>query len=188
MDAQHRLKIFRGLMLDADGVLFTGTETRFLLPGGNLAVGKVRSLSDGQGLSFLRALGIEIVFASGEGQPLQSIVEKLNALPSVVSGLWPPIECITNELNAGGKVASLEAWLHKRGFAWNDCAYIGDDRSDLEAMRLAGLAIAPSNAQRLIKKIAHMTLSRNGGDGAVREFAEMVLDARGIDEGTLPAA
>jgi 3-deoxy-D-manno-octulosonate 8-phosphate phosphatase KdsC-like HAD superfamily phosphatase len=55
-------------------------------------------------------------------------------------------------------------------------------------MRLAGLAIAPSNAQRLIKKIAHMTLSRNGGDGAVREFAEMVLDVRGIDEGTLPAA
>src|SRR6516164_5698294 len=113
MDVQQQLKTFRGLMLDADGVWFTGKETRFVLYDGNVAIGKVRSLADGQGLSFLRALGIEVVFASGEGQPLQSVVEKLNALPSVVSGLWPPIECITNELHAGGKVASLEAWMKK---------------------------------------------------------------------------
>lgn len=175
-------------MLDADGVWFTGKETRFVLPGGTVAVGKARSFADGQGLSFLRALGIEVVFASGESQPLQNVIEKLNELPSVVSGLWPPIECFTGELKAGSKVASLEVWMRKRGFEWNDCAYIGDDRSDLEVMRCAGLAIAPHNAQRLIKKIAHVTLSRNGGDGAVREFAEMVLDVRGVDEATLPIA
>ena len=188
MDLQTQLRSFRGLMLDADGVLFAGQETRFVLPGGSVAIGKARSFADGQGLSFLRALGIQVVFASGEDHPLASIVEKLNALPSVVSGAWQPIQCFTRELNTGGKVPSLDAWLRRRGITWDECAYIGDDRTDLEAMYRAGLAIAPGNAQKLIKKIAHVTLSRNGGDGAIREFAEMVLDARGVDEATLPAA
>lgn len=175
-------------MLDADGVWFTGKETRFVLPSGPTVIGKSRSFADGQGLSFLRALGIEVVFASGEGQPLQSIVAKLNALPSVIAGAWRPIECFTDEVHTGGKVAALETWMRERQLTWADCAYIGDDRNDLEAMRHAGLAIAPCNAQRLIKRIAHVTLSRRGGDGAIREFAEMVLDARGVDEATLPAA
>ena len=188
MDLPAILKTFRGLILDGDGVLFNGEETRFVLPDGHVVMGKTRHHVDGQGISFLRALGIRIVFATGEGQPLDSIVEKLNGLPSARSGEWAPIELFTGELQKGGKIASIETWMQKYGLTWDECAYIGDDRNDLEAMRRVGLAAAPADAQRLIRKIAHVVLKRDGGRGAVREFAEMVLDARGVDESTLPVA
>ena len=174
-------------MLDADGVWFTGHEHRAVIDG-KVAVMKTRHFHDGQGLSFLRALGIKVVFATGEGEPLPDIVEKMNALPSAQSGDWAPVECFIGEFTKGGKVASLTAWLSKHGLTWSECAYIGDDRTDLEAMQKAGLKVAPADACRLVEKIADLTLSKNGGEGAIREFAELVLDARGIDEATLPAA
>jgi 3-deoxy-D-manno-octulosonate 8-phosphate phosphatase KdsC-like HAD superfamily phosphatase len=55
-------------------------------------------------------------------------------------------------------------------------------------MQKAGLTATPANGQRFIKKIAHVILTKDGGKGAVREFAEMILDARGIDETAFPAA
>ena len=93
-----------------------------------------------------------------------------------------------SELKKGGKVASLEAWMQKNDLSWGQCAYIGDDRTDLEAMQKAGLKVAPANARRVITKIADIILQTSGGEGAVREFAEMVLDVRGIDEATLLVA
>ncbi|MFI5260388.1 MAG: KdsC family phosphatase [Candidatus Paceibacteria bacterium] len=187
-DKLDRLKSLKGLILDADGVWFSGHEYRMTLPDGQVVLMKKRHFHDGQGLSFLRALGIKVVFATGEGEPLQSIVRKINELPSAQSGEWAPVDLFTGELKKGGKVASLEVWMQKHDLSWEDCAYIGDDRTDLEAMQKAGLKVVPSNARRLIRKIADITLLAAGGEGAVREFAEMVLDARGVDEATLPAA
>lgn len=185
---QEKLQNIKALILDGDGVFFTGSETRGVLPTGETVIYKTRSLQDGQGISFLRALGIRIVFATGEGQPLDSIVAKLNALPSVADGTWPPVELFTKLLARESKVASIEAWLSTHNLSWDECGYIGDDRTDLEAMQRAGLKVAPANAMRVITRIADLTLTRAGGDGAIREFAELVLDARGIDEATLPSA
>jgi len=187
-EIQDKLRSFKGLVLDADGVWFTGHECRIALPSGEVAIQKVRHHQDGQGLSFLRALGIKVVFATGEGQPLDSIVEKLNKLPSVKSGKWSPVELFTEELKEGGKAASIEGWMQAHDLSWDECVYIGDDRTDLEAMMQAGLKVAPADARRVITRIADVVLSSRGGEGCVREFAEMVLDARGIDEATLPAA
>ncbi len=184
----EKLCSFRGLILDGDGVWFTGEEYRAVLPSGETIVMKPRHHHDGQGLSFLRAIGIKVLFATAEGQPLGSIVEKLNGLPSVKSGDWAPLTGLMELKAKGAKVESVEQWLKKEGLAWDDCVYIGDDRSDLECMARAGLSVTPGNGQRLIKKIADVTLSRYGGAGAIREFSEMVLDARGIDEATLPTA
>jgi 3-deoxy-D-manno-octulosonate 8-phosphate phosphatase (KDO 8-P phosphatase) len=185
---KEKLASYKGLMLDADGVFFTGEEHRATLPDGSVSITKTRHFHDGQGISFLRTLGIRIVFATGEGEPLSGIVQKLNELPSVVSGEWAPIELFTGELKKGGKVASLEAWLTKHALTWEDCAYIGDDRTDLEAMEKAGLTVAPANARRFVLDSVDIVTKAKGGEGAIREFAEMTLDARGIDETTLPAA
>lgn len=183
-----KLHEFKGLILDVDGVLFSGQESRATLSDGTVGVLKTRSLIDGQGISFLRALGIKVLFASGEDEPLKSIVEKINELPSVLSGNWEPVECFTNQKKKEGKVPVITSWLEKHDLTWSECVYIGDDRTDLEAMSLAGLKVAPANATRMIKKIADIVLEKEGGNGAIREFAELVLDARNIDESTLPSA
>ncbi|MBV9349404.1 MAG: HAD hydrolase family protein [Patescibacteria group bacterium] len=178
---------FKALVLDGDGVFFTGQETRGVTKSGEAIVMKTRSLIDGQGISFLRAIGIKVTFASGEGEPLNSIVEKLNTLPSVKKGLWEPIERFTDLLDKG-KVGALETWLHAQHVSWDECAYMGDDRTDLEAMQHAGLKVAPANAQKIIKDLADIVTYARGGDGAIREFAELVLEARGVSGNSLPAA
>ena len=184
----EKLRSFRGLILDGDGVWFTGEEYRAVMPDGKAVIMKVRHHHDGQGLTFLRALGVKVLFATAEGEPLSSVVEKLNALPGVKNGVFGPITAITGLQKHGTKVESVERWMSNAGLTWEECAYIGDDRTDLECMQKAGLAVTPGNGQRLIKKIAHVVLTKPGGNGAVREFAELTLDARGVDESTLPAA
>jgi len=181
----EKLSTFKGLILDADGVWFDGNEYRTVVDGKIISI-KSRYYPDGQGLSFLRSLPLRVVFATGENEPLPSLVKKMNEEESCKSGVWAPVEFFANELKKGGKVASLEAWLAKHDLKWEECVYIGDDSTDYDAMQKAGLKVAPATATRLIKRIADLVLTKPGGNGCIREFAEMVLDARGIDEATLP--
>lgn len=189
---QEKLKTFKVLLLDADGVFFDGYESRTVLSDGSVTINKRRHYHDGQGISFLRHLGIRIKFVSGEGDPLMGIVEKLNSLPSAVNGIWLPIEVSSGQIGQGSKLSTIETWLAENNFHWSDCVYIGDDVNDYESMKKisisGGLAIAPANATRKIKEVADIVLTREGGHGAIREFAEMVLDARGLDEGSIPVA
>ena len=186
------LRTFTTLLLDADGVWFDGYEYRAALPDGSVSIQKCRDHQDGQGLSFLRACGIRITFVSGEGEPLGSIVEKLNNLPSVKSGAWQRVEASLGKNAKGDKTALIDAWLKENSLEWKACVYIGDDINDYQAMKKTsesgGLAVAPANATRKIKSVADITLLKEGGHGALREFAEMVLDARKIDESTLSPA
>jgi 3-deoxy-D-manno-octulosonate 8-phosphate phosphatase (KDO 8-P phosphatase) len=187
-EIEQKLKIIKGLILDGDGVWFTGDEYRAVLPDGKAIIMKSRHHHDGQGLSFMRAMGLEILFATAEGQPMGSVVEKLNNLPAVRNGSWKKLSGLMDLKEQGTKVTAVEEWMKAHGLTWQDCAYIGDDRTDLECMKLAGLTATPANGQRFIKKIAHIILTKDGGKGAVREFAEMVIDARGLDETLFSAA
>ncbi len=192
MNIPDTFRTFRGLILDGDGVWFTGEEYRAVLPDGGVIVMKPRHHHDGQGLTFLRALGVKVLFATGEGEPMGSVVEKLNGLPSVKDGTFGPVSVLMHLKDKNTKVPAIEKWLSEQGLTWGDCVYVGDDRTDLEAMircnEGGGLTVTPGNGLRLIKKVATLTLSKDGGKGAIRELAEMVLDARGVDEATLPAA
>ena len=70
-------------------------------------------------------------------------------------------------------------------------AYMGDDVNDFESVKeisKQGIAVAPANATRKIMALANIVTKKTGGHGAVREFAEMVIDARGKDESVFPPA
>lgn len=191
------LRTFRALVLDADGVVWDGTETRSTdtsLPPGSPrtqtpVISKTRYLPDGQGISFLRALGVRILIASAETDLLGPLVEKLNALPSCRSGAWPKVDTLLGL--RGGKADAIEGWLTdgarvpNYSALWNPVVYMGDDRTDLEAMRRARMVVVPADAQRCAVRLAHVQTERRGGAGAIREFAELVLDARGVDESSL---
>lgn len=190
-EIQERLKNFKGLILDGDGVWFTGDEYRGVVPStGEAIIFKSRHHHDGQGLTFMRALGLKVLFATAEGEPMTSVVSKLNNLPSAKNGVFGEIDALTGlqRTHSGTKVEAIEEWLQKNNLTWDECLYVGDDRTDWECMNLAGLTATPGNGQRFIKKVAHIILTKDGGKGAVRELAEIVLDARGVEEHTLPAA
>lgn len=58
----------------------------------------------------------------------------------------------------------------------DEVAYIGDDRNDLESMKICGLVGCPGNAIKEVKKEADYICKHVGGDGAVREFIDWLLD------------
>lgn len=176
------LKNIRAVVLDGDGVFFTGRV--LILPGKGEYL-KERSHIDGQGISLLRAAGIHIALVSGEATGfLEAVGKKLNDLPSVREGKWPPIAVFTGP-QGKDKVRIVENWLDKFGISWNECAAMGDDVSDYELLKKVGFAAVPQQAEEVVKKIAHYVAPRKGGDGAIRDFCNLILEAKGIDVTTL---
>ena len=60
----------------------------------------------------------------------------------------------------------------------SDIAYIGDDINDIELLKVVGFSGCPDNAFPSIKKLVHFVTERKGGEGAFREFVEIVLFGR----------
>ncbi|MGI8894059.1 MAG: hypothetical protein ACR2HE_00120, partial [Casimicrobiaceae bacterium] len=56
---------------------------------------------------------------------------------------------------------------------------IGDDLPDLPILRVCGFAVAVPHAPAVVREHAHYVTDRDGGSGAVRELAELILAAQG---------
>lgn len=172
------LKNIKAAVFDGDGVFFTGRVLILPEKGEYL---KERSHVDGQGVSLLRAAGIHVALVSGETTGfLEAVGQKLNTLPSVRDGKWPPIAVFTGP-QGKDKVAAVERWLGGLGISWGECAAMGDDVSDYELLKKAGFAAVPRQAEEAVKKISHYVAPREGGNGAIRDLCNLILEAKGID-------
>ena len=76
------------------------------------------------------------------------------------------------------KLPALEKLVADLGLAFEQVAYIGDDLPDIPPMQRVGLACCPADAAGDVRTIAHLVSSHRGGDGAVREIMEFILEAR----------
>lgn len=175
----ERARRIRAIALDGDGVIFTG----HVIEGPEGPLAKVRSHWDGQGLSLLREHGILIAIITAERgfdtKFLEVLVNRWNNLDSCKKGKWKPIELAVKS-EQGGKTAAVQKWLEGHGINLEECSYIGDDLNDLDLLRRSGLAVAPANADVVIKKVVDLVLPRKGADGAVRDLANFILTAKGI--------
>jgi 3-deoxy-D-manno-octulosonate 8-phosphate phosphatase (KDO 8-P phosphatase) len=72
-----------------------------------------------------------------------------------------------------------KAALARQGATDDEAAYVGDDLPDLAIMRTTALPVAVANAVPEIVAVCDHVLTRSGGGGAIREFAELLLRARG---------
>ena len=82
-------------------------------------------------------------------------------------------------LGADMKLQFFEEWLKNTGLKPEEVVYAGDDIPDYEAMRHAGLSVAPADAAPEIKEIAKYISPLNGGQGVGREIIEQVMKAKG---------
>jgi 3-deoxy-D-manno-octulosonate 8-phosphate phosphatase (KDO 8-P phosphatase) len=83
------------------------------------------------------------------------------------------------------KLATLNDVLRRRGLSLAECAYVGDDLADLPVLRNVALPIAVPNAVPEVRAAARIVTRARGGEGAVREVAELLLKARGEWPGML---
>jgi 3-deoxy-D-manno-octulosonate 8-phosphate phosphatase (KDO 8-P phosphatase) len=183
------VKNLKAFAFDVDGILFPNENWWF----SDGVFAKRRSLYDGQGISLLRAIGMRVVFitsAKGEmAKPVISLIEKWNELPTSKSGEnpngWEHVRLYDTQ-SSTKKKESLEAWLSEIGVTANECGAMGDDLVDLVMLRAVAFAAAPAQAEQVIKNECHFVSARNGGEGAIRDVVNYILEIKDIDPRTLP--
>ena len=157
----------RIMALDVDGVLTDNGIWIGPVAGERVEL-KRFDIQDGLGLLLLRAAGIPVIWLSGR----HSAATEMRADELQVDEM----------LHVAGpaKLEALDAVRARRGLAWEDLVYVGDDLADLQVMRRVGLPIAVANAVAEIRAVADCVTGTPGGHGAVREIVEALLKARGV--------
>lgn len=165
----ERAKKIRLLLMDVDGVLTDGRLINVPDPAGQWVETKAFDSQDGIALQWLNWKGIQTGLISGRISPAAEIRAKQCKFTYIYQG---HIE----------KLPILEEILHHAKISAEQVAYVGDDLTDVVIMKRVGLAIAPKNARPEAKRYAHWIVEREGGRGAVREVAELLLKAQGYWE------
>jgi 3-deoxy-D-manno-octulosonate 8-phosphate phosphatase (KDO 8-P phosphatase) len=161
-DLLARARRVRLAIFDVDGVLTDGTL--WIGPAGE--VFKPFNIHDGHGVKMLQQQGVLTAILSGRQSDAVSRRAAELAIPHVVQG-------------SQDKLADFGRLARECGVREEDCSFMGDDLPDLAVLRACGLAVAPANAVEEIRSACHYVTLAPGGHGAVREFCELMLRARG---------
>jgi len=162
-DEARRIKF---VALDVDGVL---TDGGIYLGdvGGARYESKRYDIQDGLGIKMLQKSGIVVAIITGR-------VSESVALRGAELGVD---ELVQDE--HARKLPALTRLIAARGIDLSEVAFVGDDLPDLGVLRVVGMPVVVANATDEVFRAAKLRLTRRGGDGAVREFAELLLKARG---------
>ena len=147
---------------DVDGVL---TDGGLLFSEAGETLKRFNTL-DGHGIKLLQLVGITPVIITGrDSKPLRVRLQALG-----VQHAFFGIE---------DKHPAAEQALSALGLDWSQAAAMGDDWPDLPVMRRSAFACAPVNAHREVVAMADYVTTARGGDGAAREFCDVLLVASG---------
>lgn len=156
------LKALRLFATDVDGVL-TDAGMYYGESGEELKKFHTR---DGMGIKLLQAKGLITAIITMENTKIVARRGKKLGIPEVFQG-------------AKDKVAVLGHLSGKYGIPFAQMAYIGDDVNDVEALKTVGYAAAPADCVEQVRQVVHYVCKKNGGEGAVREFIDRILAAKG---------
>jgi 3-deoxy-D-manno-octulosonate 8-phosphate phosphatase (KDO 8-P phosphatase) len=150
------------VIFDVDGVMTDG-KLYFDAQGGEQ---KIFHVHDGLGIKLLQQSGVKVaVISSRSSLPVQSRLENLG-----IAYIYQGQE---------NKITAFNELLENLQLTPAQIAYVGDDLPDLPLICKAGLGIAVANAVALVKQYAFWHTRAKGGEGAVREVCEIILQAQG---------
>ncbi len=153
------------LIMDCDGVLADG---KIVYTESSLE-SKSFSALDGLGIKMISLVDVKTAVITGrESEALTRRCADLN-----IDYLFQKIR---------NKVKQTEQIMSELAIDWENVAFIGDDWNDFELMKKAGLTATPKHAFPQIKEAVDFVTERDGGNGAVREFIEFILDREGLFE------
>jgi 3-deoxy-D-manno-octulosonate 8-phosphate phosphatase (KDO 8-P phosphatase) len=152
----------RLLTCDVDGVL---TDGRIYVDDHGRE-SKAFCALDGVAMNLLAGAGIVVAWITGSAAP--AVVHRARQLriPHVV-------------LDANEKRTPWERLRGELGIAADECAHIGDDLPDIALLEVCGFAVTVPHAPAAVRAHAHYVTTREGGAGAVRELADIILAAQG---------
>ncbi len=147
------------LVLDVDGCLSDGK----LIYSADGIESKNFNVKDGLGISTWVKLGNQVAIITGRNS---TIVER-RAKELGVQHLHQGIK---------DKDRVLKEIVSSLGISFEEVAAIGDDLNDYNMLRLVGKSFSPKNGVKEIREIVDTVLSFDGGDGAVREMIDSIVD------------
>lgn len=161
-----RARAIRLVVLDVDGVLTDGGIYLGAADGKPVEM-KRYDIQDGLGIHLMQKAGIRVAIITGRVS--ESV--RLRAIELEVDDLAQDPRA--------QKLSALYAMLNRHGIDASDVAFVGDDFPDMAVLRVVGLPVAVNNAVDEVKAECAVRLTRSGGAGAIREFAELLLKSRG---------
>lgn len=158
--AEGELEI-KAVAYDFDGVM---TDNKVMVnQDGEESI--VFSRFDGFGVGSLRKLGVaQAIFSTEENPVVLRRAEKLRIL--AFHGL-------------ADKRIAVEQWANELGISLSQVAFLGNDLNDEDVMRSVGFPVSVHDAHPTIRAMSKIVLQSRGGDGAVRELAEMIFRRKG---------
>tara|TARA_B110000459_G_scaffold203531_1_gene260389 strand:- start:1351 stop:1881 length:531 start_codon:yes stop_codon:yes gene_type:complete len=119
--------------------------------------------NDSAGILFLSFLDIPVAIISGENTEIvRRRADKLG-----ISHLY---------LGVKNKVQVAQKLCEELDVLLSEVAFIGDDINDIPLLKKVGLSATPHNAPKYVKDVVDLKLNINGGDGAFREFVEVIIN------------
>lgn len=149
----------RYLFCDVDGTLTDG-GMYYSSKGEEL---KRFNTRDAKGLALLNEKGIEPVIFTSESSPIVKARAKKLKINHCYIGI-------------GNKLEKFNKFLKMHNVSASNCAYIGDDINDFDCISLVPLSACPADAEKKILQKAFIKCKAKGGQGAVREFCNLILE------------
>ena len=157
----NKIKNIKLVVTDIDGV-WTDAKMHYTNDGDFM---KSFSTYDGMAVQILREKGLETVIITSENSKI--VLERAKKLK---------IENIV--LNEKNKLKKLKEICASKKISLNEVAYIGDDLNDVEVLENVGFSALSNNSPIKDKVNVDYVTVRKGGDGAFREFADLIIKER----------
>jgi len=160
-EMKDKLKKIKLLILDVDGILTNGE----IIVDDKGTEMKIFDVQDGFGVVLLLRAGLECSIITARFSKAVEYRAKDLGIKKIYQ-------------NARPKTKPYEMLLKDLNLKESEVCFMGDDLADLAVLKRVGLAITVPNAVKEIKECADYITDNEGGNGAVREVAEMILKAQ----------
>ena len=165
MRIHAKAQAIRAVLFDVAGVL---TDGGIIYTDGGEEIKRFH-VHDGQIIPHLRRLGF--VVGAITGRDSRAVRRRMEELK---------LDCHYHGVR--DKLAVYEAIKSTYDLPDKAIAYIGDDIIDLPILSRCGLRAAPADARHLVRDRVEFITPSRGGEGALRDLAELILDAQGLLE------
>ena len=158
-------KVLQGIRLfatDVDGVL-TDAGMYYAESGDEW---KKFNTRDGMGIKLLQRAGIITAIVTQERTKLVARRAEKLTIPELHQGVLD-------------KLLLVREMAARHGLTLSQVAYIGDDINDLETLKEVGFSATPADGMPQVAAVVDYICQKKGGEGAVREITEMILEAQG---------
>ena len=158
-EIRSKIRNIKLLLMDCDGVLTDGR----LYYSNNGEELKAFHVHDGQGIVNWHKAGYVSGIITGRGS-------------EILSKRASELGIRYLHQNSANKIKDFEKIIEKENISASEVAYIGDDISDLELLKIVGVSVGVKNCVEEVKRNVLVRTNKHGGFGAVRELVDLILD------------